>query len=490
MSAMQQDPRVQTTCGTVEGLRTPLGEAYLGIPYAKPPVGALRLRPTEPPEPWEGVRSCKQFGHVAPQLFIKEFTVLRPDDVVDEDCLYLNVFTPAADTGRRPVLVFLHGGAFQKGSGNHNFRPDAYVEAGIVVINMNFRLGALGFLDFSEYLGEEYAQSGNNGLLDAIQALRWVRENVARFGGDPDNVTIMGQSSGAKMVATLLIMETAKGLFQKAIVCSGGVQCTRDRRTAWRTTEQFMRDAGLTKETAASILTMPWQDIVRAQTDLFAGLNLHTCGPVFDGVNFSEDDALGIIRHGKASMVPLMVGTNRDEMQLYYNAYPIQEFDEKLAVRLFGSNAPIVLREYGKIARDETYERTYVNFLTEYIYRSGALDLCDAYTEAGNDQVYLFRNDFDRQPARAGHSLESQFLMKMPKDNAEKSDAYYRLADAAVDAAVAFLRTGIPSAAGFPQWPSYANGKQLLVWDLESHVETAEPSWVAPDLPKQVYSLP
>ena len=480
---------VETNYGKMKGLKTSLGEQYMGIPYAKPPVGVLRLRPPQPPETWKGIRDCTKFGNVAPQLSIKEFTVLRPDDEISESCLFLNVFTPKADCEKRPVMVFLHGGAFQKGSGNHNFKPDAYVEAGVVVVNMNFRLGALGFLDFSEYLGNDYAESGNNGLLDVIMALKWVRENIGQFGGDADNITIIGQSSGAKMVATLLIMEKAKGLFHKAIVCSGGVQCTRDKKTAYKTTDIFMKDARLTKENAVEVLTMPWEDIVKAQANLFAGLNLHTCGPVFDGINFCENDALNIIRHGKASMVPLLVGTNRDEMQLYYNAYRIYELDEKLAVRLFGNNADIVLREYRKIPKDENFQTAYVDFLTEYIYRVGALDLCDAFAEAGNKQVYLFRNDFDKQPARAGHSLETQFVMKQPRADAEKSEEYYELADAAVESIVNFMQTGTPHSSKFPAWPSYAEDKEMMVWNLKSHVERSKETYVATDMPKQVYSL-
>ena len=480
---------VETTYGKVSGIETAAGQQYRGIPYAKPPVGELRLKPPQAPEKWEGVRDCTKFGHAAPQLHIKEVTVLKPDDVVDEDCLYLNVFTPKADEERRPVLVFLHGGAFQKASGNYNCNPEPYVESGIVVVNMNFRLGALGFLDFSGYLGDEYKESGNNGLLDVIMALRWIRENIEAFGGDSGNVTLMGQSSGAKMVASLLIMTKAQGLFDKAIVCSGGVQCIRDKATAYKTTDIFMKDAGLTKETARDILKLPWEDIVKAQTNLFAGLNLHTCGPVFDGVNFCEDDALAIIYHGHAARVPLMVGTNRDEMQLYYNLYQFHELDRKMAVRLFGANADIVLREYEKIPKDENFPKAFVHFISEYIYRGGALDLCNAYVEMGSREVFLFRNDFDRQPARAGHSTETQFVMKKYRADAEKTEEYYKLADAVVESLVSFMKTGTPASDKLPEWPPYSDKKKMMVFDLESHIEVSEDSFIAPDMPKQVYSL-
>ncbi len=480
---------VNTVYGQVEGEAYTYGWRFLGIPYAKPPVGELRFLPPVEPEKWDGVRECTHFGNVAPQLRIKELKILEPTDVIDEDCLYLNVFTPGFDDEKRPVMVFFHGGAFQKGSGNLNFSPDEYVKQGIVVVNMNFRLGALGFLDFSEYLGSAYNESGNTGLLDMICSLKWVKKNIENFGGDPDNVTIMGQSAGAKSVSALLIMEKAKGLFDKAVVCSGGVQSIRDRETAYKTTRSFMKDAGLTKENAEKILTMPWQDIVEAQKNIFAGLNLHTIGPVFDGVNFAEDNALDIIRHKKTENIPLIVGTNRDEMKLYYNKYKFYELDEVMAVRLFGTNADIVLREYHKIPKDEHFEKAYVGFLTEYIYRNGAMGLCEAYTAAGNKELYLFRNDFDKQPDLAGHTMETQFVMKAPNPEAEKSKEYYELADGVFGSMISFMRYGKPETAKLPEWPPYYQKKEMMVWDLVSHVDVSEKSRVAEDFPEQVYKL-
>ena len=479
---------VETTSGKLRGIEEQTYYKFLGIPYAKPPVGELRFKPPQALERWEGIKECTGCGPAAPQLRYKELKVLDEDAVIDEDCLYLNVYTPAIDEKKRPILVYIHGGAFQRGSGNLHFNPQTYLEQDVVIVNLNFRIGAFGFLDMSAWLGDEYRQSGNSGLLDVVMALKWLRVNAGVFGGDPDNITIMGQSSVAKMVASLLVMETAKGNFDKAIICSGGVQCIRDHATATRVAEPFMDALGLSAENAQELLTLPWQKIVEAQSALFSGLNLHTVGPVFDGINFSGSNALDIIRSGKAGNIPVLIGTNRDEMQLFCNAYRFYDLDESMARQLFADNAPIVLREFAKrVPRDEHLAANTVDFLTEYIYRDGVVKLCDAFTEAGNRNVYLFRNDFDQQPMRAAHATEEQFTMRNYGAAAEKSDAYYALADGVVESISIFLRTGAPASAALPAWPSYADGGKMLVWDLRSHVEASAPSYVAPDMPEQVY---
>lgn len=198
----------------MEGMEIQGIHQLLGIPYAKPPVGALRFMPTEPAEPWTGIRSCRKLGHAAPQLYVPGLTFLKKEEPLDEDCLYLNVTTPDT-TGKLPVLCWIHGGAFQKGSATAGINPPSFAREGMVVVNMNYRLGALGFMDMSGYLGDAYRQSGNSGLLDIIEALRWVRKNIASFGGDPDNVTIMGQSAGAKLCGALIIMKKPEGCFKK-----------------------------------------------------------------------------------------------------------------------------------------------------------------------------------------------------------------------------------------------------------------------------------
>ena len=481
---------IHAPCGAMEGIENAGIHQFLGIPYAKPPVGPLRFRPTEPLTPWEGIRPCQRLRHAAPQLYVPGLTSLKEDETLDEDCLYLNV-TTTDNRGKRPVLFWIHGGAFQKGSATLGINPVSLAKEGIVVVNANYRLGALGFMDFSRYLGDEYRQSGNNGLLDIIQALNWVRENIASFGGDPENVCIMGQSAGAKICATLSIMEKAKGLFRRAILCSGAVQCIRDAHTAQEIAARFMDATGLSKGQEKELLTLPWKKILKAQTHLFAGLNLHTVGPVFDGINFKEDDALSLIHHGESKGISLLMGTNRDEMNLYWHVYRVHDLDDKLAVKLFGNRSPLVMRNYKRIPNDANFHKNFVHFMTEYIYRSGDIRMAEAAAEAGQD-VYFYRLDWDRQTYKACHASETQFIMGTGSviRDVDQSDDHDRLQEAMHGAFVEFIKTGVPSAPTLPPWPKFDNAQRaMMVFDAPCHVEKAEKSKVDPDMPFKIFEL-
>lgn len=481
---------IDAACGRMEGIETEGMKQFLGIPYAAPPIGPLRFRPPVSYAPWEGTRSCTKLGHAAPQLYVPGLTCLKEEETLDEDCLYLNVTTPDT-TGRLPVLFWIHGGAFQKGSATLGIEPIAFAREGMVVVNINYRLGVLGFLDVSAYLGDEYAQSGNNGLLDIIMALRWVQENISAFGGDPQNVTIMGQSAGSKIVSTLTVMPSAKGLFQKAVMCSGTLQCIRSRRTAHRVAELFMQDAGITKEHAEELLTMPWEKILKAQTNLFAGLNLHTVGPLFDDIELCGRDALALIGKNMAPKIKLLLGTNRDEMNLYWEVYQVHDMDEALAVRLFGNRAPIILREYEKIPHDDDFRMNFVHFLTEYIYHAGALRMAETAAAAGHE-VYLYRLDWDRQSLGACHASESQFLMGqcgVIKDM-DTSPEHEMLANKMHHAFVNFIKTGTPEAEELPTWEAFtAEGREQMTFDASCRMERAPIAEIVADMPYEVFEL-
>src|SRR4051794_32627019 len=210
--------RVQTQKGWVEGERRDAHVVFRGIPFARPPIGSLRFRAPEPAEPWTGVRPAREFGpsSVQPRSALATNTVPEPRS---EDCLYLNVYTPGADASRRPVFVWIHGGAFAVGSGGEAvYDGGRLAERGeMVVVTINYRLGALGFSHWTPAERARLGVSSNAGSLDQVTALRWVRENIAAFGGDPDRVTIAGESAGAYSVAMLLGMPAARGLFQQAI---------------------------------------------------------------------------------------------------------------------------------------------------------------------------------------------------------------------------------------------------------------------------------
>ena len=218
---------------------------FRGLPFARPPVGPLRFRPPEPPEPWSGVRDAARFGPSASQngALVGPLMSLGISRT-GEDCLYLNVWTPAADRGRRPVLVWIHGGAFVLGSGSQMLYDGATLarRGDVVVVTVNYRLGALGFLRLRDRFGERLPASGNEGLLDQVAALEWVRDEIAAFGGDPGSVTIFGESAGAMSCATLLGMPRARGLFHRAILQSGAANYLWPRATASRIADQVLTD--------------------------------------------------------------------------------------------------------------------------------------------------------------------------------------------------------------------------------------------------------
>lgn len=482
---------IHAPCGRMEGLDRGSFVQCLGIPYAKPPVGPLRFRPPEPAAPWTGVRDCRRPGHAAPQTAAPGgLSHLTKNETMDEDCLYLNVTAPKG-ARRAPVLFWVHGGAFQKGSGQLGLRPETFAREGFVVVSANYRLGALGFLDVSGRLGEAYRQSGNSGLLDLIAALRWTRDNIEAFGGDPARVAVMGQSAGAKLCGALLLAPAARGLFRRAVLSSGGVQCIRDRRTARRVADVFFHEAGLAAGEEAALLRMPWQAILRAQAPLFAGLALHTVGPVFDGATFEGDDALALLRGGAARDTDLLLGTNRDEMELYWQAYGVHDLDRALAERLFGNRAPLVMADYAKLPRDEQFHRRFIHFFTEYVYRAPAVRMADAAAEGGQ-AVYLYRLDWDRQALRACHASETQFLMGMGLvvRDVDRSPAHERLSRQMRGAFLAFLRGGAPEADGLAPWPRFTlPDRPMMIFDAPCRAAGAPPPETDPRMPFQIFAL-
>ncbi len=504
---------VTTPSGTVDGLQSGGLYQFRGIPYAAPPVGRNRLKPPVPVSPWSGVRSCKEYGHAAPQIPVPGLTYFQEGETFDEDCLYLNITVPSTAVPKNenslpvkdsrqspateepqdllPVLFWVHGGAFQKGSANMGIDPVAFAREGLVVVAANYRLGALGFLDFSGYLGEEYCQSGNNGLLDIIEALNWTKQNIAAFGGNPDNITIMGQSAGAKLCATLTLMPKARGLFRRAVLCSGAAQCIRDRVTAQQITHRFMKDAGLTKDTAPQLLDLPWETILKAQQNLFTGLNLHTVGPVFDGINFPSDDALKLIIDGACRDIGILLGTNRDEMSLYWHIYHFHDLTLSHAYRLFGENAQQVLQDYAKIPKDDSFQDNFIHLLSEYIYRAPAVRMAQACAGAGQN-VFLYRLDWDRQPYKACHTSETQFLMGHDTNlpGLDSSAEHHRLSERMHAAFINFIKTGRPDADTLPLWPAYDTERQRMMVFNETCriIRTPEPE-TPYDMPFQIFKL-
>ena len=325
------DARV--TGGLVRGIREGSTIAWRGIPYAAPPVGPLRFRAPQPVIPWQGRRDAFEFGRVSTQAYRGQFRGVGPGIPSGEDCLTINVIAPAAAerTGRgKPVMVFIHGGGYSTGSSREfTGQGESFVRTGqVVYVSFNYRLGALGYLDFTRYSTRERRIDGNLGLRDQVAALRWVRANIRAFGGDPRNVTVFGESAGGNAVTTLMATPSARGLFARAIAQSSPSNAVYSRELAATWAGEFVdilrstRDGEPSTEEAVALLTeTSATDLVSAAITLQA----HTpddypgtfcLAPIVDG-KFLPRRPLEAFRTGRAHRVPLIIGTNDREGAIF-----------------------------------------------------------------------------------------------------------------------------------------------------------------------------
>ena len=477
----------------VSGHKTPV-RRFLGIPYAEPPVGPLRWRPTEPVSPWQGVRDALAFGPMAPQLLPLPNSLYASGDLPQsEDCLTLNVWTgPEGDTDR-PVLVWLHFGAFQFGSSsNPLYNGEALAASGATVVTVNYRLNRLGFLAHPALSAEsETGTSGNFGLLDQIEALRWVQENIASFGGDPDCVTLIGCSAGAHSVYCLQASPLAKGLFHRAVAHSGvgfappmdgpsdaGAMLTLAgaERAGVEFSELLGVDDtdGLRALSVEQVLTTsleraagPWHMDLLPPEITSSPAVFDSGYPIIDGHVLPR--SLGeVFADGQQNDVPTLSGSTANESSGLPFLTSLEAYRAMLR-DTFGSHATEVLRLY-PVASDEEVRRVSGKLCADRMFTWETWTAARMHAQTGKTPVYLFRfvhepplpdeNDIaERNNARAFHSAEIPYLFgSFAARDWPWSDADRELGAVISGSWLQFARTGDPNGAGLPHWPPFRGG--------------------------------
>jgi para-nitrobenzyl esterase len=467
-----------TTAGKVQGLEKQGVLQFRGVPYAR----ADRFRPPRPVEPWAGVRSATSFAPRAPQNASPLEAVLGSrDEPSSEDCLALNVYTPALDDAARPVMVWIHGGAFTAGAGNIPwYDASNLVRMGdVVVVTFNYRLGMLGFLPLGQ-LDAELAGSVNNGIRDQIAALGWVRDNIAGFGGNPGNVTVFGESAGAMSLGMLLAAPEAAGLFHRAIAQSGAASQLHTPETAEWVTERCLTELGLSPATADRLFDLPVEDILRAQgtvyLEVFQGRGPGPMGaggqlpfrPMVDG-RLLPRPPLASVAAGNAAGVPLVAGTTAEEWNLFH--LPVRQTggsDEAKArrrlARLVGADRVDDLVDAYRTARGGLDPDGLVcAVMTDRVFRIPAIRLAEAQQpHAPRVSMYRFgyRSTAFNGALGACHAIDVPFVF----DNLDRrgvgmflgsiGDDARRLAHRCARAWLAVAGTGSPEHDDLP-WPAY-----------------------------------
>ncbi|MBT2570703.1 carboxylesterase/lipase family protein [Planococcus sp. ISL-110] len=469
---------VESVYGKLRGQQQGNVTVWKGIPYAKPPIDDLRFRAPQPPEPWTEVREAVLFGPSAMQASngIMEFLGNQTDNT-SEDCLYLNVWSPAADSRRRPVMVWIHGGAFTTGSGSsqaYDGRSFA-TEGDVVVVTFNYRLGALGFLHLGDVGGDDFSGSCNCGILDQIAALQWVQDNIGEFGGDPERVTIFGESAGAMSIGVLLAVPKAKGLFHQAIMQSGAAANLLSSTIAEKVSSRLLAALKIGHGEVDKIRQIPAQQLVDTAA-LFPAMSLV---PVVEG------DLLPVhpeqaIAEGAAKEIPVLIGTNKDEYRLFSFFDPRWKRGDKDEISSIFEHA-FGLKWLGisqsLIDGEELNQSIYDKLMTMSLFTFPALKLAELQVTQGAP-VWIYRFDWETPvfdgELKACHGLELPFVWNtLSKAGTEKLTGILeerkKLAEEMHHSWIRFARSGNPNTPKLPEWRVYnLEHRPVMIFNREN----------------------
>jgi para-nitrobenzyl esterase len=476
-AAETPDAIASTAAGKVRGTVVQDIKIFKGIPYGGTTAGRNRFMPPTKPTAWAGIRDALAFGPTAPQTVGAAGQSNGP--VEGEDCLVLNVFTPALGDGRkRPVMVWLHGGGFSTGSGSGRILDGTNLArtGDAVVVTINHRLNVLGFTYLGEAMGPDFARSGDVGMLDIVAALAWVRDNIDRFGGDPNLVTIFGQSGGGRKVATLMAMPGAKGLFHRAIIESGAVLRLTEPADAFRYTSMLLAELGLKAGQVHELQDTPIARLLAANAAL---LNKQTVRPPGWTANSPMVDGKVVPSHpwdpagpALSATIPLLIGWARTEETLYDRPTPEKlaldeaELKQRVGARL-GTNPERVIETYRRAHPEATPWDLHILIATDHPRGTYSRELAKRKANQGAASAFLYRFDWETPEGgghmRSPHTIEIPFVFNniaLGGPLISKRQDAYALAEKVSASWVAFARTGNPNIPQLPKWPAYSAGSR------------------------------
>jgi para-nitrobenzyl esterase len=490
----KDDVVADTAFGKVRGVDADGIKIFRGVPYGASTAGKNRFMPPVDPAKWSGVLETREFGHSAPQSEpgarrgtsdIAVAAAGLPSE--GEDCLVLNVWTPAVNDGkRRPVMFWCHGGGFSSGSGSSPGTDGTNLarRGDVVVVSINHRLNVLGFTYLAEFGGPDFAQSGDVGMLDIVHALKWVRQNIEHFGGDPNTVTIFGQSGGGRKVGTLLAMPSAKGLFHRAIIESGPTMTLVEQNQATKVASELLAKLGLNKSQVRELQNLPVEKIMSAYFAVMRSMNVDqmTMGfsPTVDGKAVPRHPFAPAASDVSAS-VPLMLGSTRTELTTSANAELFSLNEEGLRTRiqtLLGDHASHVIDVYQKANPGASPSDIYFLIASDNRYGAPVMKIAErrAALQKGPVYLYYFRWETPLNGGRlkSPHTIEIPFAFDNIKTNRMTKDSpdAPALADKVSSAWIAFARSGNPNTSKLPQWPAFnPKDRPTMVFNNQSKVE-------------------
>lgn len=487
-------PVVDTNKGKVRGVIEKNVSAYKGIRYGAPMIGSKRFMAAEPAAPWKGIADAIDYGAPAIQMYTRPlvatdlslqigtvYTTGSDQKIDNEDCLFLNVWTPQSATEKRPVMVWFHGGGYAYGSGHWPVYDGTNLAAkgDVVVVTVNHRLNVFGYLNLAKYDEKLYAESGNAGILDLVLALEWVRDNIAAFGGDPENVTIMGESGGGAKVSTLMAMPKAQGLFHKAIIQSGPGLRGVSSETAANTAQMVLNELDITPDNLDKLAILSSDEILNAAIAAEAkagprGRAAFRLAPVVDGKVLPQNPFLPTAPE-QSRDIPVMIGWNKDEMSIFNAGAPWfgTLTNDQLVVRsksIVGEKATPLIEAYRELYPD--YNPTYLfnMLLGDSRMFIGSITLAERKIAQQAAPVFMYQLVWDT-PVGGGvfkspHTLDMPFMF----NNVDKSVAITGDSKAArslenqmSSAWIAFAHKGDPNNDQLPSWPKYNTSERATM---------------------------